>query len=82
MFAQIDTLPSAKTQSSGFDGYGAGAPQERRLNMCGHIVGPFARVPIGKRLGRDRGQAVFQIKWYIAVGIFIDRERGGGVLEE
>ena len=82
MFAQVDSLPGTQVEPALSDGDRKGATQQRRLDVGRHVVGAFARMPIGKRFRSDRLQGVFQIVGDVGIGVFVNRQRCRGMLQE
>jgi len=50
--------------------------------MGGHVVGAFASVAMREIFGSDRGERGLEIERHIRVGVFVDRQRGRGMLQE
>jgi hypothetical protein len=82
VFAEVDPLPGAQSQSAVVDREGEGAAQERRLGVGRHIVGSLTGVSVWEILRGQPGQDTVEIERDIGVGILVDRQRGGGVLEK
>ena len=82
VLAEVDSLPGAQPQSSIPDRDREAATQHRRFDVRGHVVGTFARMLVWKVLWSQRRKRAFQVVGYVWIGIFINRERGRGVLDE
>lgn len=50
--------------------------------MGRHIVGAFGRMDVAIVLGNKLGEKVIEISQHIRVGIFLDRQAGGGMAQE
>ena len=82
MFTQIDPLPRAQGQPPCPHWDTERCSEQRRLDMCGHVVGAFAGMTIGKILWSDHVERRFQVQRDIRVGILVDRQRRRSVLDE
>src|SRR4051812_29478663 len=82
MLAQEDALPGAKEQSPIADRNRHRRSHQRRLDVGGHVVGPFDGVHVRKILRRELVERALQIDPHIVVRIFVDRDRGRRVLNE
>jgi hypothetical protein len=82
VLAQVDPLPCTKQQSTVADRRRDGRSHQRRLNVRRHIVGSFNRMNVWKILRRQFVERALQIGPHIVIRVFVDRDRGRGVLNE
>lgn len=81
MLTQKDSLPRPQAKSSLADRNRHRTAQHRCLHMRGHVVGPFTGVDIRKVFGSNVVERRFQVARDIGVGILVDRQRCGSVLD-
>lgn len=87
MFEKVNSLPCSERQTAILDRNVQADRQHRRLDMGRHIVRTFVCVgQVGHvRVGGGRHEArekVLQIGLNFGVGVFLNEERGGCVLDE
>jgi hypothetical protein len=83
MLKQIYSLPSSKDQPPRDNGNGQLRWQKRGSYMRRHVVGTFTSMNVARViLGRDLCKKSFEIGTNIGVGIFLNKQRGGGVAAE
>src|SRR5580698_1810349 len=82
VFAEIDSLPCSQHQSTVADGDRERRTHQRGFHVGRHVVRAFNRVLVRKILGRQMIERGFQVAQHVRVGVLIDRERGGRLLDE
>ncbi len=80
VFKQIKPLSCAEQYLAICHRYGQGGLGERRLDMGGHVIGPFCPVANKGHFGvitrrHETGEKFLQISPHIRVGIFLNGER-------
>ena len=75
VLAEVDSLPGAQYQISIPDWDREAATEHRSFDMCGHVVGTFARMLVRKVLRSQRRKRTLQVFRYVWIRIFVDRER-------
>ena len=81
--AEVDALPDAHVQPVVGDGDGQACSRQRALGMGGHVVVALACMLVVRFPFLD--QAVedgFQIGLYVGVGVLVQAQSGGGMLDE
>ena len=80
---QEDALPGAQVEAAVGDGNGDGGPDHGRFDVGGHVVGAFDGVPEeGHILRYDVVEDALEVRPYVGVGIFVDRQAGGSMFDE
>ena len=82
MFPKVNSLPCAQLQSAAAEGNGEVDAGERGTNVGGHVVGAFGGVDEeAVAIGNELCEECFEIAAHVRVGVFLDQERGAGVLD-
>lgn len=83
MLEEIETLPSAEEEATGFHGNGELGRQQGGTDMGGHVVRPLFVVTVAAAfLRRERAEEIFEIAPHFRRGILLNEERGGGMADE
>ena len=82
VFPQINALPGAEGEPSAAYGDTQIYRRQRCANMCRHVVVAFLRVYKQRvAIGHQSFEKGLQIALHVRVGIFLDEERGRGMLQ-
>src|SRR5690606_6739582 len=83
VFTKVNPLPGAQCQLAVGDRNGERRADDHALYMGGGVVRPFEGVLVVIGVLRHHDIEVpFQITAYVRIGVFIDRQGSGGVLNE
>ena len=82
MFTEIDTLPCTQMQSSRGDRENEAGTEEAGFHMSRHIIRTLHGVFERQRIRDSLLKIEIKISANGRIRVFIDREGGGGVLEE
>lgn len=82
VLAEVDPLPGSEEEPASADGDGERRADQRRFDVGGHVVRAFEGVDIGPGLWGDFVDRHFEVAADVGIGVLIDREGGGGVLNE
>ena len=83
MFEHVQVLPGTQRHSSADHRNGKTRLRERGTDVRGHIIVALRRVPIpGISLRREPFKEIAQIEYNVRVGILLNQQRCGGVLNE
>ena len=77
--AEKNTLPATEQQLAVFERYGYGWSSQARLDVRVGIL--FAVAKAHAVLRNQRAQRVQHVARHVGIGVFVDRETGGGVLD-
>ena len=76
---QVDRLPHAEAKTASQNGNGQARSGQHRAHMRGHVVRTLDRMGIGDVAGRQTVKHRRKVRANIRVGVFLNRERCGGV---
>lgn len=83
VFEQVETLPRAEGHMAVNDRNRERCMRQGRADVRRHVVGPFERVPIVFRVFGDQAfEEIAQVERHVGVGILLDDERTGSVLNK
>jgi hypothetical protein len=82
VFPDVNPLPGAENKTTIDDRDLLRGISQNGADVGGHIVRAFGAVDIVSRFRDEFGEEVGQILEHIGVGIFLDRQAGGGVAQE
>lgn len=80
---QVDSLPGSEGRLAVDDGDGEVSQGQGGADVRGHIVGAFDGVAVEAAVfGGEALEKCFQVVAHVGIRIFLNGERGGGVLDE
>ena len=83
VLTQVDALPGAEREPSAHHRQHQRRPQQRRLDVGGHVVVAFERVrPVGSAVGHGLVKPGGEVAANIGRRVLIERQRRRGVLDE
>ena len=82
MFTKVNPLPSAEGQTSLTDRDVQRRAQQRAFRVCRHVVFAFVQMLVGIVFRNEFIEDRFHIDANVGRGVFVDRQRGAGVLNE
>src|SRR5689334_13297756 len=83
MLEDVYGLPGAERQASRLHGYGNLRRGEGGADVARHVVGPLGHVPVALRILRhEPAEEVAEVAQHVRVGVLLDGERRGRVLDE